>query len=152
MGGRKMKAKKQNVIIKGCCAFAVVAFPLIFAMYRVDGEVDYTKGYAAIITAALLVSIAQGGVYIWYERRKSQITQGEKEISEKTFIKIFSAVLELWTLILTGVLMSSVLYIIGWNENLPYKIWAAAVIAGLVLSAAAIGIISIKKHRKEYKQ
>ena len=143
-----MKAKKQNVIIKGCCAFTAVAFPLIFAMYRVDGEVDYTKGYAVIITAALLVSVAQIGVYMWYERRKSQITQGEKETFEKTLIRTVSAVLELWTLIFAGVLMSSALYIIGWNENLPYKIWAAAVIGGLVLSTAAIGIISIKKHHE----
>lgn len=140
-----MNSKSRKDAIKGCCAFIASASSLTLAMYRADtvyGEVDFRQGFTVITAASLIIAMFQIAVSIWYEKNSGQC---DKTASASLRIKTAYAILEWAVLISALFLMAGALRIICPGEPIPYKGLLIAAAAGLLLSAAAIWILSRKK-------
>lgn len=143
--GYKMNSKKRRIAIKGCCAFIASASPLTLAMYRADtvyGEVDFRQGLTVITAASLIIAMFQIAVSMWYEKNSSRC---DKTASASLRIKTAYAILEWAALVSALLLMAGALRIICPGEPIPYKGLLIAAAAGLLLSVAAIWILSRKK-------
>lgn len=140
-----MNSKSRKAAIKGCCAFIASASPLTLAMYRADtvyGEVDFRQGFTVIMAASLIIAMFQIAVSMWYEKNSGRC---DKTASASLRIKTAYAILEWAALISALLLMAGALRIICPGEPIPYKGLLIAAAAGLLLSVAAIWILSRKK-------